>query len=361
MRLTVTAASLLVAGLVATPAFAGPKWEVGDDAWLSLAFLGQVHYSHMDDADQKNDFFLRRGRFILAGQVMDGVKFFVETDNDNAGKAGSDVSTDIQDAFADVRIGHSDHWVEAGLILLPFSFENKSSAAKLLGHDYNSEVIKLVNTFVWRDYGVEVHGNAGTVFAYRIGVFDGYDAKGGKGVTNPSSAEKDPDAELRYTGHLAVNVLGAVETGWFMTQERFEGTYLSLGAGADYQKDATRSIANPADSRDSTNWVVDFQSGFELSPVHLTVNGAWYLWDNANFDGSTAFVEAGALMDKVMLLAKYTYQDENNNVAKAARGDLHDYTAGVHYFMKRHNARAGIEYRWGESDDQILAGLQFLL
>jgi len=356
MRYTATGVSLLVAGLVATPAFAGPKWEVGDDAWMSLAFLGQVHYSHMDDADQKNDFFLRRGRFILAGQVMDGVKFFVETDNDNAGKAGADsASTDIQDAFADVRIGHSDHWVEAGLILLPFSFENKSSAAKLLGHDYNSEVIKLVNTFVWRDYGVEVHGNAGKMFAYRVGVFDGYDSK------DNTAGNKNPDAELRYTGHVAVNVLGDVETGWFMTQERFEGTYLSLGAGADYQKDATGTSEDAANSRDSTNWVVDFQSGFDLSPVHLTVNGAWYLWDNAVFDGSTAFVEAGALMDKVMLLGKYTYQDENNNVAKAARGDLHDYTVGVHYFMKRHNARAGIEYRFGESDDQILAGLQFLL
>ena len=259
MRYTATGVGFLVAAMVATPAFAGPKWEVGENAWLSLGFLGQVHYSHVDDADPKNDFFLRRGRFILSGQVMDGVKFFVETDNDNAGKAGTSVSTDIQDAFVDVRLGHSDHWVEAGLILLPFSFENKTSAAKLLGLDYNSEVIKLTNTFVWRDYGVEVHGNVGKRFAYRVGVFDGYDEGSNNTATN-----KNPDAGLRYTGHVAFNPIGEVETGWFLTQERFKDTYLSLGAGGDYQKDATGTSKGAANTMDSTAWVADFQSGVQI-------------------------------------------------------------------------------------------------
>jgi hypothetical protein len=90
--------------------------------------------------------------------------FFVETDNDNAGKAGgASVSTDIQDAFMDVRLVDKDMvkaWLSGGLILLPFSFENKASAASLLGIDYNAETIKFSNHFVWRDYGAEVHGTA---------------------------------------------------------------------------------------------------------------------------------------------------------------------------------------------------------
>jgi len=330
---------------MATPAVAGPKWTVGDDGWMKLAFLGQAHYLYDNNAEQKNDFFLRRGRFILAAQVMDGVRFFVETDNDNAGKNGKGtVSTDIQDAFVDVRLGKTDHWVEAGLILLPFSFENKSSAASLLGLDYNSDVIKFVNTFVWRDNGVEVHGNFGKQFAYRVGVFDGYD-----------NTNKNPHAALRTTGHVAFNVLGDVQTGWFMTQERFEGTYLSIGAGADYQPDATGT--NGHDGLDYLAWVADFQSGWDLDPVHLTVNGAWYDWNNAakGFEGNTAFVEAGALMDKAMATAKYELQDPDT-------GDtITNYTVGLAYFLKRHNARAGVEYRWGDSDEQVLAGVQFLL
>ncbi len=354
MRLLTPVVSFALAVAMATPAMAGPKWKVGNDGWMKLAFLGQVHYLHDDHADQKNDFFLRRGRFILAGQVMDGIRFFVETDNDKAGKRGTTVSTDIQDAFIDVRLGNSDHWVEAGLILLPFSFENKSSAAKLLGLDYNSEAIKLPNTFVWRDDGVELHGNFGKQLAYRVGVFDGYD-----------NAAKNPDAQLRITGHIAYDILSSVETGWFMTQERFKGTYLSVGAGADYQPDATGT--NSQNGLDYFAWVVDFQSGWDLDPMHLTVNGAWYDWNNAagGYEGSTAFVEAGALVDKTMVTAKYSLQDPDS-------GDsITNYTVGLAYFWKHHNAKVGIEYRWGDrtpnansdSEDEAttLVGVQFLL
>lgn len=88
--------------------------------------------------------------------------------------------------------------------MFPFSFENKSSAASLLGIDYNAEVIKFVNTFVWRDYGVEFHGNSGDKFAYRIGAFDGVPGGG-----------KNPEAPLRFTEHIAYNPIGKIETGWF--------------------------------------------------------------------------------------------------------------------------------------------------
>ena len=37
--------------------------------------------------------------------------------------------------------------------------------------------------------------------------------------------------------------------------------------------------------------------------------------------------------------------------------EIIDYTAGVHYFMKNHNLRGGLEYRWGDSADAVLAGI----
>lgn len=352
MRLLAVAAVLVLVGLIASHAVAGPKWELGEDSWMKLSFLGQVHYSHTDDAIDKDDIFLRRGRFILAGQVTDGILFFVETDNDNAGKRGADVSTDIQDAFADIRIW-GDHWVEAGLVLLPFSFESKSSAASLLGIDYNAETVKFVNHFVWRDYGAELHGNFGKWVAYRVGVFDGYDPYG------TATHESNPDADFRYTGHVALNLLGDVETGWFYSQSRLgSGNYVSVGAGYDRQAKATRTtVDDPADvkEQDSEAWVIDFQSGLLCGPVSLTVNGAYYDWDNSAFVGNTAFVEGGALAYDTMLTGKYSLQDADGADA------VEDYTAGLHHFVKGHNARAGIEYRWGDSPDSILFGLQFLL
>ena len=171
----------VAAGLaLAAGAFAGPRVNIDDETWMEFGFLGQVHATYTEGAADETDFFLRRARIILSGQIMDGVKFFAETDNDNAGKNGApDASTDIQDAFLDVRLPvATNHWVKAGLILLPFSFESRAGATTLLGNDYNAEAIKLVNTFVWRDYGAEVHGHfLDQRIAYFAGVFDGYDAE----------------------------------------------------------------------------------------------------------------------------------------------------------------------------------------
>jgi hypothetical protein len=340
--------------LVGSVALAGPKWEFGEDAWAKLSFLGQVHASFNDEAADEEDIYLRRGRVILAGQIMDGVMVFAETDNDNAGKSGTgSVSTDIQDAFVDIRLVDTEtmeHWVEIGLILLPFSFENRSSAGSLLGLDYNAETVKFVNTFVWRDYGAELHGNVGEMFSYCVGVFDGYDDKG---------SIKNADADLRYTGHVALNLIGSAETGWFYNQDRRgSGPYVSLGAGVDMQDKATLEVDEETESstiEDSEAWVVDLQSAVPVGPGTVTLNGAYFDWDNAVFKGNTAFVEGGVSVGKPMATFKYSTQDPDGGDSTV------DYTAGLHYYHKDHNLRGGVEYRWGDSDEQVLVGIQFLL
>ena len=347
--------------LVAATVNAGPKMEIAEDSWLEAAFLGQAHYSMKDNAADEEDFYLRRGRIILKGQMMDGVKFFMETDNDNAGKNGAAVaSTDVQDAWMDVRVCETEDysvWVQGGLILLPFSLENRASAASLLGIDYNAEAIKFVNSFVWRDYGAELHGKVGKLLAYRVGAFDGYDA--------PNSVKNDA-APLRYTGRVDVNVLVNVESGgWFYSQNRLGNKgekYLVVGAGVDSQDEATSTAVDVDDPtagsvvEDNDAWVVDFQSSVGLGEdLALLVNGAFYEWDNASFKGNTAFVEAGVLKGKTMLTGKMSMSDPDAGMS------TDDFTAGLHYFIKGQNARIGVEHRWGDSADWTLAGIQFLL
>ena len=227
---------------------AGPKVEFGDDSYLKLSFLGQFHGRFVDseDALENDDIFMKRGRFIIAGQITDGIMVFVETDNANAGKIGSKASTVIQDAFIDLGIGGSGHWVMAGLILLPFSFENGSSAASLLGIDCNSEAVKFTNHFVWRDYGAMLHGSVANKFAYSIGVFDGNDNVSVSTTTFGDSLittakGKDPEAGVRLTGHVHYALLGEAQAGWFYGQDRLGkgGDYLLIGAGIDRQTDAT--------------------------------------------------------------------------------------------------------------------------
>lgn len=341
-------------------AAAGPKIELGPDSWLQLGYLGQAQATHTEDTTPETDLFLRRTRIMLSGQVIDGVQFFAQTDCPNAGRYGSPNEIKMQDVFVDLRLPYlEDHWFKAGLILLPFSFESRSSAATLLGHDYNFEVIKLPNTFIWRDLGAELHGTFWDQrIAYFVGVFDGYDL---------DENEKNPDADLRLTGHLTINLLGEAESGWFFNQCRLgkSGDYLSVGAGFDRQGKATRTIialaegeptpVPPPEIMDSENWVVDLQSGFDLQGVGLTLNAAWYDWDNALFRGNTAFVETGLLIGKLMPVAKYSWQEPEDS------STVDDYTVGLHIFGKGHNIRGGIEYRWGDSPSQWLVGVQVLL
>jgi len=333
-----------LAGVLATaPAFAGPKWEFGDESWLQLGLLGQFDYSYMPDAEEEHDFYVRRARIILTGQVIDGVKAFLETDDANIGKNGVDSEFKVQDAWVDVQILGSKHWVKGGLILLPFSFENRSSAASLLGIDYNSETLKFVNDFVWRDTGVSFQGSFADRVGYKIGIFDGYD-----------DGDKAPDADLRYTGRIDVAILGAVPTGWFYAQDPFTNdTYLYVGGGFDHQDNATEDNGIIWDDE---AWVLDFQSGFNLTDMlHLIVDGAWYNWDNSSFKGDTAFIETGLRYEKIMGTFKYTLEDPDEG------SNVNNYTVGLQYNLKGNNIKGGVEYRWGDSSDWWLVGVQFLL
>ncbi len=339
--------------------YAGPKWDISEDSWMKLSLVLQPHASYTKDAETETDFYLRRARIVLTGQVMDGVKVFAETDSSNMGRSGSKNEFKLQDAFIDFQLAGSDHWIKTGLILLPFSYENKSSAASLLGVDYNVEAVKLVNTFVWRDYGAELHGSFVDKVEYSLGVFDGYDVSGGP---------KNPDAELRFTGHVGVNLLGEACTAWFYPQNDLgKANFLRLGAGFDMQNKATRTIIAPAEGdeegvektmiQDNEAWVADFQSGFGISEMcDILINGAYYQWDNKAFDGNTAFVETGMLYQKkIMPTFKYSLQDADG------ADTVSDYTIGLDYFLKGHNVRGGLEYRFGDSSDWWLLGLQLLI
>lgn len=341
--------SILALVLVVNTAQAGPKWDVSDDSYVQLNVLGQVHASFTEGAADEHDIYLRRARLILSGQVFDGLKFFMETDNDNAGRNGfANASTDIQDAFVEQRL-YGSHYVQGGLILLPFSFENAASAGSLLGLDYNLEALKFAETFAWRDYGVVFRGDFGKRVAYRVGVFDGYDDKAGT---------KNPDAEMRGTGHLAVNLIGETDNAWFFTQERLTNLpYLAVGVGADHQNNATLvTSTNGADViTDNQALAVDFQSGFPLGPLFTTLNGGWYTWDNSTFDGDTAFLEAGLRRGAFQVTLKQSRQEPDG------RDSLDDTTVGFHHMRMKHGARAGIEYRWGDSAQQVLLGFQIAL
>ncbi len=355
--ITLAAAALVIAAVFsAAPALAGPAWEYGEAGRMKLDVLGQLHYSFLDGAVDEDDFYVRRFRILLNGQIAEGITAFVQTDYTNAGRQGADPKFSLFDAWVDVRLFGSGHRVMGGLIPLPFSFENSSAVGALLGLDYNFESLKLVNDSSWRDVGVVLHGSFLNRVEYRAGIFDGYE-----------SDDKNPDADLRFTGRVNVAVIGDVPTGWFYVQDTMGGgTYLTVGGGYDRQDKATlvkpELFEEGADALfeptavDNEAWVLDVRSGFGLGgPFHLTVNGAWYDWDSSEFTGTTAFVEAGLRYHRAIGTFKYSLSDPEGEAS------FDDYTAGLHYNLKGNNVKGGIEYRWGDSADWWLVGVQFLL
>ncbi len=52
---------------------------------------------------------------------------------------------------------------------------------------------------------------------------------------------------------------------------------------------------------------------------------------------------------------KYSMQNPDSG------STIDDYTVGFQYNLKGNNLKSGIEYRWGDSSDWWLVGVQFLI
>lgn len=183
------------------------------------------------------EFFLRRARIILAGNINKLVHFFVETDNPYMGKNGDwGKAFFIQDAFVDFQF-MPEFNVAAGMILLPFSHHNRQGAISLNSVDYHNLFSgRFVKDFVWRDAGIEVRGLVSDVLDYHLGIFNGL-----RGEKIDGMETLNPDDLPRVTGRLALNIFEP-ETGFF-----YSGTYLGkkkvlqFGAGFDLQPDSILS------------------------------------------------------------------------------------------------------------------------
>lgn len=250
LRTAVVAACLLAS----MPAFAW-KFEIGENTNLNVDYLLQVQAQFAEKAapnkvDWSKDFFVRRSRILLFGDLWKGISFFMETDQVNWGKYGDwSAQFFVQDAFLTLK-AHDAFMVDVGMILLPFSRANFQGAIGLNGLDYHTGVIKFHDGSqkVWRDVGVQLRGYANDKkFQYRLGVFNGAQnmalQKDAKGAAVVDSAAKNalssnPEDWPRFTGMVRYAILGKEPD--FFPKGIYFGTeaLLSLGVGFDFQMDA---------------------------------------------------------------------------------------------------------------------------
>lgn len=242
------------------------KIQIAEHTNLNVDYLLQVQTQFAEDkapngTDWSKDFFIRRSRILLFGDLWKNISFFMETEQANFGKGGDwSVSFFVQDAYMSFKVV-DEFQVDVGMILLPFSRPNMQGAIGLNAMDYHSNLIKFPDGThkVWRDAGVQIRGLvANKKLQYRVGVFNGSQGlvlqkdAAGKTVEYQKSEDKkapilagNPKDWPRFTGHVRYNILG-VEPDFFPKGIYFAAEpILSVGMGVDFQKDI--AMKTPAD------------------------------------------------------------------------------------------------------------------
>lgn len=180
-------AALLVLG-VPSPSAAQVIVKVSDTTFFRFGTHIQFWADETQDAagGYSQNFFLRRVRLIIAGQVARDVTFFFLTDNPRLGNAGTGTTTPtrslatgflVQDAFGEWRIAGDRLALDAGLFFLPQSRNILTSSSSILSFDtsnFSLQANALTASSGGRDLGFQLKGYlARDRLEYRAGVFSG--------------------------------------------------------------------------------------------------------------------------------------------------------------------------------------------
>jgi hypothetical protein len=248
--------SLAASALVASTGVArAEKFVIDDDTFLNIGALAQpqlqLNEHATPDDGWNSDFYLRRARIVLSGQVDPHIGFVLITDMPNYGKGGVyDQPFVIQDALASYKFG-PELTIDAGFMLLPFLRHNYLSAGALNTVDFRVGLVKFPTARAFRDMGLEVRGLLlDDRIYYRAGVFQGQASKA-EVMGPPLVPALNPSDAPRLTGTVRFNLAGKEDAYAFSGIYFAKEPVISIGVGADYQNEAfgakTKYLAFNAD------------------------------------------------------------------------------------------------------------------
>ncbi len=353
------------------------------DASTTVKFLLQVQAQAEQNATYTGqgwagDFFVRRARILLFGNVTPFVNYFVETDEPDYGKRGNNTpSFFIQDAYITLHLYKNEVKLDTGMLLLPFSHNGRQAASSLLPVDYDISSVfgryPVNGSVVGRVFGAElsgfvIDGHLNYIFLLSNGV----NAQASK-IT--STAVLNPSDTKRFTGRLQYNVFDTDDVLGFF----YAGTYLGakriLSVGASYDEEPNSISDDPANvnftkvgnySAYDVDVFLDYPIAYpSIDSGVLTVQAAYlrYNYDNLNYDDGTAFyAEAGYLFPLVVGWGRLEPVIKIDNFASSqtpAGGTYLNFTRyhfGVNYWLKEHQANIKAEYLV-DSENGKIAGV----
>ena len=268
-RVITTAAAVALGLGLSASADAGMKVAGDDNKNLKIGALLQawaVFNEGSPEGTYAPEFYLRRMRLMVYGQLSPKVNFFVETDNPNFGKGGDwSGNTFIQDAYVEFNL-HEAFQVDVGMVLVPFSHNSFQSAASHISLDYQSALIRYPHGAhkVWRDAGLIFRGLLlDKRIDYRVGIYDGVHgdagavARGDETFAWTEQADpRNPSDLPRVSARVTVNVFEA-EGGGGVGGVFVDGMYLKkTDAGLKTTKKVL-AIAGAVDMQPGLNVVWD--------------------------------------------------------------------------------------------------------
>ena len=315
-----------------------------DELKVNLGLLLQpqalVEQAAAPDGGTGSDFFLRRARLMLYGNLTSSVSFFVETEQANLGKGG-DWSTSIflLDAFGSVEVVPGV-FIDGGLMLVPFTRHDLQAATSLNGVDYHSKLIEFPtgSQRIWRDVGVEGRAAlADGMVILRGGVFNGVPGTAANMMTGVMERN---DGDLpRLAGNARLVIVGK-DDGFFLPGIRFsDEPTVSVGAGVDWQKGANASMTGPIDHLAFAGDVFAEIPVIEDQEVIAQATVAHYS-DGAGVaaTGTGGFVEAGYRIGRFEpLISAEKFNSD------AAAGDYTGLHAGANAFFNKHKANLKLD------------------
>ena len=179
LRLTLSSMMMLC---IAVPACAQLQIR-NEDLNMKIGFEGQFWGDWNQDSTAgpqgyQQNLYLRRGRFMLGGDLGSNISFFFETDDPNLGKTPKALNTGflIQDALIEWKLSNALQ-LEGGIMFAPFSRQEMQSTASYYSIDI-SPVSTISNSptgsSALRDTGFGARGFfLKDHLQYRMGVFQG--------------------------------------------------------------------------------------------------------------------------------------------------------------------------------------------
>lgn len=284
-----------------------------------------------------DNLFIRRVRFLVAGQVAPDVTFFFMTDNPNLGKAPKALGTGFitQDALLTWKIADAFR-LEGGLFIVPLSRHGLSSTISYLTLDVSPVATQFAGpsgTSGLRDTGFQARGyllDRGQL-EYRVAVTQGIRSAAVTGVDGGSRNAFRTTTFLNYNFFETENgyVLGGTNLG--------KKKVLALAGGWDAQSSYNSYTANLFTT-------LPVGKGNEFAGQVLWGHYDGQKWISTlpqqnDYMAEIAYYADGA---KVQPFAKYEAQKFSQKAAQV--NDLKRWGAGLNYYVAKQNFKITAQY-----------------